>query len=266
MSNSMKRLILICLALLLPLVLRGQDTDFGARISAGVDYKIVKGLHINLEEELRLEDMFQSVDRLQTTLGLSWKPLSFLKLGAGYIMINPFKDGEMQDMRHRLYADVTASWKVGDFTLSWRERLQYTHRTGTFNVYQNTPDAFALKSRVGVKYRVSKDFKPSLSLEVRTALNDPWGSAGTTTQVTASGKTYYPYTHEGYTHMYINRYRLNLGCEWNITKHHSLEPYVLVDSCSDYEIDTNSDGTRLFSAAYEDSINIIAGIGYVYSF
>lgn len=265
------------LALLVPALAFGQTVEFGGRASVEVDYKIVKGLHLTFEEEIRSDENFSQLNRLQTTVGLTYKPVSWLKLGAGYSLINPYKLNKTLDddtvytgfwaPRHRVYADITGIYKLGKFQFSLRERLQFTHNSdGSMNVYQNNPNALALKSRLGVKYKGWTTFQPSLSFEVRTALNDPWGTMSGSAQTNKSGKTYYAYTPAGYTHVYNNRYRVNLGADINITKQHTIKPYVLLDVCGDYEIDTNSGGTRLFSAGYNDKFMATVGIGYTFSF
>ncbi|MBR1569219.1 MAG: DUF2490 domain-containing protein [Bacteroidales bacterium] len=272
----MKRTFLM-LALLLPALGYAQSVELGGRASIGLDYKISKGFHVTLEQEIRADENFSSLNRLQTTLGVTYKPVSWLKLGVGYAYISPYKVGKELDdgtsytgfwnPRHRGYADVTGYYRLGDFQFSLRERLQYTYNSdASMNIYQNNPNAWALKSRVGVKYKGWKKVEPSLSFEVRTALNDPWGYTSGSEQTNKSGKTYLAYTHTGYTHVYNNRYRVNLGADISLTKHHTLKPYVLLDSCGDYEIDTNGDGTRLFSAGYNDTFKASVGIGYVYSF
>ena len=147
-----------------------------------------------------------------------------------------------------------------------KERLQLTHRTGDFNVYQTTPNALALKSRIGVKYKGWRAVKPSAYFEVRTALNDPWGTTSGSVQYKKDGTSYYNYTPAGYTHVYNNRYRGSIGLDWDITKQHTLSPYVLLDYVSEYEIDANSAGTRLFSAANNNYFRVSLGIGYTFSF
>ena len=265
----MKR-IALALALLLPLAAAAQ-TDFGGgvRLSAGADYKITKGLHATVEEEIRIGGAFQSLDRLQTTVGVDYKPIKYLKLGVGYTLINPY-DGEQhafKPVRHRLFLDATGHFTWNDFRFSLKERGQYTHRTGTFNVYQNTPDAFALKSRLGVEYQGWRVFEPGLFLEVRTQLNGPWGErTSETIQTKNNGITYYNYKHTGYTNVYNDRYRFILRTDIKITPHHILKPYALVDFYSPYEIDTNSEGTRLFYAAYADQINVNIGLSYTFKF
>ena len=272
----MKRITLL-LTLCIPALGFAQPVEFGGRASVGLDYKIKKGLHVTLEEEIRADNNFARLNRMQTTVGLTYKPVSWLKLGVGYTLINPYKtEKELDDgsyytgfwaPRHRAYADVTGYLKLEDFQFSLRERVQFTHNSyEDLNEYQTTRNAWALKSRVGVKYKGWTTLQPSLSFEVRTALNDPWGYTSGSQQTTKSGKTYYNYTPTGYTHVYNNRYRFNLGADINLTKQHTLKPYILLDSCSDYEIDTNSSGNRLFNAAYNDSFMVTVGIGYTFSF
>lgn len=262
----MKRIVIL-LALLLPAAAWAQTTtEFGARASVEANWKIRKGFHLYLEEELRTSGT--SLDNIRTSLGLTYKPVKWLKMGVGYTLINPYSASNtaFKAPRHRFFADVAGSLTAGNFQFTLKERFQLTHRTGSFNTYQTTPNAMALKSKFTVKYKGWYVAQPYLSFELRTALNDPWGTAGTTQQWNKSGKMYYDYTHTGYTHVYNNRYRGEAGVEIEFNKMHSLKPYVLVDYMTDYEIDTNSDGTRLFSAAYVNSLKVSLGLSYVFSF
>ena len=264
----MKKLVLT-LALLLPLAAAAQ-TDFsgGARVSVGADYKIRKGLHINIMEEARIGGTFQTLERIQTTVGVYFKPVRFLKLGMGYTLINPLDEltATFKPLRHRAFLDVSGHVNLGHFAFSIRERGQYTHRTGTFNVYQSTPDAFALKSRFGIEYQGWLHVQPGLFMELRTQLNAPWGETSGNIQVKDDGTTYYVYKPTGYTHVYNDRYRFILRTDIKLGKHNVLRPYVYLDFCSPYVIDTNAEGTRLFSAAYVDQIYLTGGLSYTFKF
>lgn len=264
----MKKILLLLAAAMLPLAVGAQSVESAGRASVGVDYKIQKGLHVQAEEEIRSSGNFESLGSLRTSLGITYKPVKYVKLGAGYTLINPYKASAsaFNYPRHRIYADVTGYLPYGDFQFSLKERLQLTHRSGDFNTFQNTPNSVALKTRLGVKYKGLNKFVPSLAFEIRTVFNDPWGSTSGSELTNNSGKTYHAYTPTGYTHTYNDRYRLNLSGEVKFNKHHSLTPYVLLDFCGPYEIDTNSDGTRLFSAAYNDYTRISLGLSYVHSF
>lgn len=272
------RKLLIVLALLLPLSARGQTLS--GRASVGADYKITKGLHLGVEEEIRSADDFSALGSLRTTLSLSWKPSKYVKLGVGGVLINPYKTDKTIELasgdisydgfwapRYRLYGDVGGSLQWGDFHFNLKERLQLTHNAdATMNTYQSPRNKLALKSRVGIKYKRWKKVEPSLSFEIRTALNDPWGTTSGGQQASESGKTYYNYQHAGYTHVYNNRYRGNIGLDIQPSKRHSFSPYVLLDYITEYELDTNKAGTRLYSANYVDAFAICIGLSYVYNF
>ena len=264
----MMKKIAFALALLLPMAAAAQ-TDFeGVRLSVGADWKITKGLHLNVEEEARIGGAFQSLNRLQTTVGMEYKPLRFLKVGVGYSLINPYdaEEHSFKSARHRVFVDATGHFTWSNFRFSLKERAQYTHRTGTFNVYQNTPDAFAIKSRIGVEYKGWTYFEPGVFFEVRTQLNGPWGETSGSIKAKDDGTTYYAYTPTGYSHVYNDRYRLIFRTDILLSDHHVLKPYALIDFYSPYVIDTNREGTRLFGASYQDRMNVTVGISYTFKF
>ena len=263
----MKRLVFI-LALLLPWGVLAQTTmEWGARASVEGNYKIAKGVHLYAEEEFRFQG--SAFDNMRTTLGFTYKPFKALKMGIGYTLINSRKSstGEFKAPRHRVFADLSGTLQAGYFQFTLKERLQLTHRSGEFNVYQNTPNALALKSKFTVKYKGWFTTEPYASFEVRTALNDPWGTASGTAKWNNKGtKTYYDYTPTGYTHVYNNRYRGELGVNFELDKSHALKPYVLLDYCTDYDLDINAEGNHLMSAAYTDVLCLSVGLNYVFSF
>lgn len=263
----MKRLFLL-LALTIPSGAFAQTAmEWGARASVEANYKISKGVHIYAEEELRTAAT--SLDNLRTTLGFTYKPAKAIKLGVGYTLINTRDNtvGSFKSPRHRFFADITGNLQLGYFQFSLKERFQYTRRTGSFNVYQNTPDALALKSKFTIKYKGFYVAEPYASFELRTALNEPWGTTSGEAKWNSSGtKTYYDYTHSGYTHVYNNRYRGEVGVSLNFSKRHELKPYVLIDYNDKYELDTNAEGTKLFSAQYVPSFMLSLGLSYVFSF
>ena len=165
----MKKIAFI-LAMLLPTAAFAQT--FAGRASVGADYKIVKGLHLSVEEEIRSEDNFSSLGSIRSTVGMSYKPVKFLKLGAGYTLINPWKSSAnaFNNPRHRFFFDVSGNLRLGGFQFTLKERLQLTHRSGSFNYTQTTPNALALKSRLGVKYKGWKKLDPYAYFEVRKEL------------------------------------------------------------------------------------------------
>ena len=151
------------------------DNEFGGRVSVELDKKLRKGLHVFLEEEVRLDNNFGAFDRFHTTLGLSYKVHPNVKVGVGYALINPYSstNAAFKNARHRVMVDASANYKVGAWTFSLKERVQLTYRTGDMNEYQNPRAAFSLKSRLKAQYRVSASLTPYAYVELRNTLNAP---------------------------------------------------------------------------------------------
>ena len=111
-----KQIIILMLGLLIPVLASAQtdvalDPEFGGRVSVSLDKRITRGLHISIEEEVRIDNNFGSFDRLQTTLALSYKVHPNIKLGLGYALINGYgtNSESFKNPRHRLMA---ALWQL----------------------------------------------------------------------------------------------------------------------------------------------------------
>ena len=85
-------------------------SSFGTRYSAGIDKKIIKGLHVDFEEELRL-DGISALDKSYTSIGVSWKVLPFLpllRLTLSCSLIFPPKNKKLKNHRTRAAGETTA--------------------------------------------------------------------------------------------------------------------------------------------------------------
>ena len=248
------------------------DPEVGGRLSVGLDKKIVKGLHVSLEEEARFDKNFRSFDRLQTTLGLSYKVNKYFKCGIGYVFMNPYSNSSSSfgDFRHRLFVDATGTVRMGKWSLSLKERFQWTYRSGDFNEYQYPRNALTLKSRLTLKYRGFAKVTPYAYFEIRNFLNAPVihalydGTSYLTEEGSEVGEAgWFLHSFKG---GYINRYRGSVGVDWKISKHHQLNFYFLGDYVSDKVVDANADGTKLKSYTKEKGFRGTLGAGYVYAF
>lgn len=278
--HNINRMFFACVvsALLLPCLPAFAQTDvdldpeFGGRLSVGLDKKITKGLHITLDEEVRMADNFGSLGRLQTTLGVRYKALPYLRLGLGYCMINPFDSdlGSFSSARHRLMLDVTGTLSFGAWNFSVKERLQATRRTGDYNEYQNPANAMMLKSRLMVKYKGFLKTEPYAYFEMRHYLNAPVITAyyDGTTYRTADGlaKGDAGWFLDGFNGSYLNRFRASLGADYKINSHHTVSLYLFADYISDKKVDANAEGTKLKSYTKEKGFVGTIGAEYVFSF
>ena len=273
------RVFILILGMVLPVMSAFAQTDvaldpeFGGRVSVSLDKKITRGFHVSLEEEVRFDQNFGSLDRLQTTLGLSYKIDEFFKLGVGYSLINGYSSSAQafKNARHRFMIDAKGTVKVADWNFSLKERLQLTRRTGDFNPYQNPQNALVLKSRLMAKYRGFGRIEPSAYFELRNYLNAPAISAAYDGSVYV---TLDDYSEEGeagwflngFNGGYVNRLRGSLGVDVKLDKHNKLNFYLLGDYVIDKVVDANAEGTKLESYTKETGFRGWIGAGYEFAF
>jgi len=167
------KIVLIFICFLFVSHVMAQD-EFGSSMSVEVTKKILPGLNISLEEDFRLRDNLQTVDRFSTTVELSYRFNPFIKVGGAYNLINynhPKKDWEV---RHRYYFYATGTYRIDRFTLSLRERFQSTYRVGVSETATRANPKLYLRSRLQVEYDIRKcKFEPFASIELYNTLNDP---------------------------------------------------------------------------------------------
>ncbi len=239
-----------------------MEYDFQTRTSIGLDWKIVKGLHIEGEYELRTKDNLSAIGRHIGRIGVTYKFLPGLKAGLSYSYIYNYRSSKGWNPRHRISAQLGYTYKAGDWNISLRETFRWTHKTESINTYQENADPLTLKSRLKVEYKGWKPVSPYAFVEVRNVFNDPNVNATWSTTSNAYGD----YSFGGYGDTYFNRVRGGLGVEWKLSKRHALDLYSMVDYCYDKNVDVTKDGTTLKSLTWDQKLNTIVGVGYVYSF
>ena len=281
------RSILLTLALLLPAAAFAQTTyddglSFGARATVEADAKLAKGLHLSAHEQLRYYVDSEDILRLHTGIGLEYKVLPFLKVGAEYEFINRYKnetdkDGKIYQewsIRHRGNFFLTGTLKTTDWQFGLKETLRLTHRPGEMNTLQAPRNALALKSKVSAKYLGWDKFVPYAGFEVRNTLNDAAYSGSYNPSAKENKDKYTNEQFLGYTHAYVNRYRAELGVTYKFNKRHALEFYLLGDHYKEKSIDTNREGSKnwaenglmLKSIDWHVGNMITAGVGYKWEF
>lgn len=134
------KLLIMAAMALSPLLASAQDDggdDFGTILSVEGTHRFDKKFSVSAEVEMRTRDDVKTVDRWSGGVQASYKVLSWLKASAGYTLLydnnekynSSFtKKAEYWGVRHRVNVSLTASYKVGNFDFSLRERWQYTYR------------------------------------------------------------------------------------------------------------------------------------------
>jgi len=218
--------------------------------------------HVDFLRDAAFIKVFYTLDKDQTgSIDTLTQAKDFVELGAGYTFISKKYSSDIWKPRHRLYGDMTFSYRTGNWHFSLKERLQLTHMDVN-NRFQKVPNALELKSRVKASYKASTAFTPYAYVELRTRFNDPSCTA-TWNQSTLS---YSDYSFTGYKDTYFNRFRGAIGTEYKITRQHELDFFLLTDYCYEKDIDTNAEGTKLKSLTFERDLNIGIGISYIFKF
>lgn len=292
----MKRIALLAAlaAALLPTSRAMADDDFGLWTDIGISKKISKKFSVDAGVDFRAEQKLKSASRWGVSLGATYKPLKCLRFSAGYAYL---RDRSVQETKahykketdqngndsigafngvnvehgywrnkHRFYFDVTARAKAGRFTISLRERYQFTHTmpaTCRRDKYRFNPatDALAdnpgyvgtdlytwqgtqyiadvdndtdekrhknahyLRSRLQVAYDIRHcPLTPFVSYELSNNLADGFN---------------------------LDKTRLSVGTDWDITKQHQLSLAYI------YQNGADDDGN--------DDIHVVS-IGYKFSF
>lgn len=138
------------------------QSDFGVWTEIGVEKSFNKKFSLEASVENRMANNATQPQRWNAAIGGSYKPLKWLKLGAGYVFIynrnfqeaeekykendegeivlgkdgNPIIEGYNVDHgywrpRHRAYFDVQGKVDVGRFSISLRERYLYNYYVET---------------------------------------------------------------------------------------------------------------------------------------
>lgn len=222
-----------------------RTSDIRARASIAFDAKLMRGMHLTIEEQGRFKDGMSSFDRIDSDVAVSFKVLPFLKAETGYTFI-----WEPLDIRHRTYASLTGHFKTGQWNFSLKEKVQCTHLTKEFNEYQQPRNGLCLKSRVKVSYKCfAKPFEPYAFCELRTRLNG------------AQYTDYLDPSTMSYSDTFNDRLRFGLGSEWRLDRNNFLEFYVLTDKIDSKKVDAKKNG-ELKTITFMPAVNLTLGAAW----
>lgn len=169
--------------------------------SAELNYKINKRVKLSLSEELRLRENLAKTDRFETSLEATYKLFSFIKVGAGYSLLNYNHPRKGWEIRHRVNLSVEGEYSIGRFDLAIREQYQNTYRVGITGTSERLNPKMYVRSRLSVSYNIS-------------------------------GSRIYPYTSAEFYHTVnspveneLSKIRYTLGTKYKLSKRNSLNLY-----------------------------------------
>ncbi len=216
----------LALCLLLPTPSMAQS-DFGVWADAAVEKKINKKWSVDVGAEWRSRDDLGKTDRWSFGFSGEYKPIKGLKLGAGYDLLvdnnerisyhddpneagqanygQPNKRADFWGTRHRFHFDATGSMKLGRWSLSLRERWQYTYRPEkTVNErYDYDDDEMDGKP---------KTYRGKGKNVLRSRLQVEYDIKGLPVEPYANAEMYNAWN--------VEKMRYTVGADWKITKKH----------------------------------------------
>lgn len=147
-------------------------SDAGLWATFNVEKKMSKRLEVSFTQGYRLKENYTQTNLFYTSVGVSYKPLGFMKVSVSYRTTQKARLDESYSFRHRLTMDVLLKKKFGKFSASFRQRIQ----TQVNNVYSSETGqlpAWYAREKVEVGYDLDKPIKPFASVELRYQLNNP---------------------------------------------------------------------------------------------
>lgn len=168
--------------------------------------------------------------RSYSTIGLSYAPIEYLRIGADYTLKvygNKFtaSDGTTNPankfLRHRASFYLTGQCTVDNWKFSLREKLDANIRTDSVNLHERPQTELLLRHRLMAQYTIpGKPLKAYASVELWNTLNQPTKYLNTYAGKDANGKAT---AYAGQTFgQYVSEVRAQAGLRWRLDKMNAL--------------------------------------------
>ncbi len=204
MAKIFPILLLISIGLILPDFLFAQNSDHGGIGSLSLSTDLGRSWDAKLEQELRLNQNFRTLDRSLTSIGVDYTIIKkLLKASLDYNFIYQ-RQNEYYEIRHRSSVALASQLSIGSFDLELRTKGQATWRDESRGDYQFNPK-YVWRNKLECAYSIfGSPFKPFLSGEIFCPLNSENG-------------------------FYMDGYRVIIGGKYKLSKHTALEVFLRYD-------------------------------------
>ena len=233
----------------LSLLAASAQSEAGLLLGAEADKKVGKELSFSIEAEMRTRNNFKTMDRWAFGLGAQYKMTNWLKVDAGYKLLNTnFREdidlkinGDYNHWRpsywgvkHRVYASLAGSYKFSNnIKLELRERWQYTYRPEkTVERWDFDEETWEDNLRPGsAKHQLRSRFE--VSYDRKRALFTPYASI------------------ELYHSWGIEKIRYNIGTDLRLSKQHGLSFYYRFQNMKHEDADDYEPDMHYLGASYK---------------
>ncbi|NDV46671.1 DUF2490 domain-containing protein [Paludibacter sp. 221] len=179
--------------------LKAQLYDAGGIGSIALSKELGQFTELTLEQELRFDRGFSSLNRSSTSIGADFTIIRrTLKAGVAYDLHYRRNSSNMYEVRHRISASVVGQYRYERFIFKLRSRAQATIRDESSGDYKYNPK-YVWRNRLMVEYNIRRSpFRPYVSGEIFCPLNSDYG-------------------------FFMDSYRLTIGTEYSLSKRSSLD-------------------------------------------
>lgn len=205
-----------------------RDQGVNLYLSQAIFSRLSESTYSQLEN--KTSDLQPYFRRSYTTVGLSYAPIEYLRLGADYTLKvygNKLTatDGSANPankfLRHRASVYLTGQYTVDNWKFSLREKLDANIRTDSVNVHEKPQTELLLRHRLMAQYTIpGKPLKAYASVELWNTLNQPVKYLNTYAGKDANGKAT---AYAGQTFgQYLSEVRAQVGLRWRLDKTNAL--------------------------------------------
>ena len=253
-SNSLtrQRLSAVLLAVCLLPCAAWAQSEAGLWMELGAEKKLSRQFSVGLEADLRTRNNLKTIDRWSIGLATEYKPFKYLKLGAGYTLLdNHFREdisynasGSYNNwrpsywgVRHRFNVSVTGTYKFqNNLRISLRERWQWTYRPETTVRRWDFDNAWwEDKVRAG---KGKNQLRSRLQLEYDK-----------------KGALFTPYANVEFYHAWaVEKVRYTVGVDYNPSRQHTFGIFYRFQDMKNVDVDE-----------YDPNMHYI-GLGYKFKF
>lgn len=160
---------------------KGQDFQTRANFEVAMD--LTKDLEASLELGQRFKYNSSAYDRSLLTAALTYDLPKGFSIGAGARYLVVENDGYLES-RYRFHGDVKYRWKISDFQIKFRDRIQYGF--DDISSYLSFGNKLTNRTRAGVQYGIfGTPISVYSSFEIYLVLNDPRNAAYSLNKVVA---------------------------------------------------------------------------------
>ena len=178
-----------------------KEKDVTARISATADIGITNKLGVSFSQEARLSENLGNVSSHLTEASVGYKVFKWLNTGATYRFTKRF-DPELNN-KHRIYGIVGVEYQIDP-----------------------------IKTEIGARVRVEREWtkdEPGMEDDIRPRLSAAYKNKKFRLEPSVSAELFYTKQQEETKYVY-SRYRLRVGMDYRINKHHEVSGYYAYQS------------------------------------